>query len=319
MAAPTDSLEDLVAFSREKIEKGSKSFAVAARFFAPETRASAYMLYAWCRHCDDVIDGQALGFNAAGTNAPAGEDALTAVAELEDKTRRACAGEADEPVFAALRAVCAKHAIPERYPLDLIAGFRMDAEAQPYRTIDDTLLYSYHVAGVVGVMMAQVMGARERAVLERACDLGIAFQLTNIARDIVADHAVGRIYLPEEWLREAGLSQANLADRANRKALAGVAVRLLDTAEPYYRSARVGLAHLPLRSAWAVATALNVYRAIGTAVRNRGEAAWDSRTSTSSMVKFGGVGAGLAGAVGARLPGLAPPDHDRAGLWTMAE
>ena len=145
---------DLVAFSRERIERGSKSFAVAARLFAPQTRASAYMLYAWCRHCDDVIDGQSMGFVQTPGGGPTGQQALEVVEELKTKTKQACAGHADEPVFEALRHVCAKHDIPDRYPLDLIAGFQMDAEAKTYRTLDDTLLYCYHVAGVVGVMMA---------------------------------------------------------------------------------------------------------------------------------------------------------------------
>ena len=156
----------------------------------------------------------------------------------------------------------------------------MDAEARTYQTIDDTLLYCYHVAGVVGVMMAMVMGVKDRAVLDRACDLGLAFQLTNIARDIVSDHEVDRVYLPEDWLASAGLNRANMADVTHRGQLSKVANRLLDTAEPYYRSAMLGLPHLPLRSAWAVAVALKVYRAIGLKVRERGAAAWDLRAGT---------------------------------------
>ena len=69
--------------------------------------------------------------------------------------------------------------------MDLIEGFAMDVEARDYRTLDDVLEYSYHVAGIVGVMMARVMGVRDDHVLDRACDLGLAFQLTNIARDVI--------------------------------------------------------------------------------------------------------------------------------------
>ena len=310
---------DLVAFSRERIEKGSKSFAVAARLFAPETRASAYMLYAWCRHCDDVIDGQSMGFVQTPGGGPTGPQALEVVEELKTKTKQACAGHADEPVFEALRHVCAKHDIPDRYPLDLIAGFQMDAEAKTYRTLDDTLLYCYHVAGVVGVMMAMVMGVANRVVLDRACDLGIAFQLTNIARDIVPDHAVGRVYLPEGWLAEAGLTPTDIAERHHRTTLSAVANRLLDTAEPYYASARFGLPHLPLRSAWAVAAALKVYRAIGFEVRRRGAAAWDGRASTGTVTKLAGVASGLAIALASRADRDGHLRTSRTGLWTMAD
>ncbi len=319
MVETATSPEDLVAFSRERIEKGSKSFAVAAKLFAPDTRASAYMLYAWCRHCDDVIDGQSLGFARSGGGGATGEDALAVVGMLEEQTRRACAGQAVEPEFQALSAVCKKHAVPKKYPLDLIAGFRMDAEARTYRNIDDTLLYCYHVAGVVGVMMAMVMGVRDRTVLDRACDLGIAFQLTNIARDIVPDHEAGRVYLPGDWLAEAGLSPDNLAELSHRKALSGLANRLIDAAEPYYRSAALGLPHLPLRSAWAVATALKVYRAIGVEVRRRGEAAWDGRTSTGTFTKLGGVASGLGTVLTSRVSIPQGQNANRAGLWTMPD
>lgn len=312
-------MNDLVAFSRERIEKGSKSFAVAARLFAPDTRDSAYMLYAWCRHCDDVIDGQTLGFSdgsAPGDRA----QSLQVVEELKRKTQAACDGAADEPVFEALKTVCAKHDMPARHPLDLIAGFEMDACERVYRTLDDTLEYCYHVAGVVGVMMAIVMGVRDRDVLHRASDLGLAFQLTNIARDVVADHQVGRIYIPEEWLREEGLSPESMAAPEHREALFRVVDRLLKTAAPYYASSRQGVPHLPFRSAWAVAAAREVYSGIGDSVRGRGAAAWDARAGTSSATKLVGVLNGLGNALATRLPASrqASPGS-RTGLWTKPD
>lgn len=319
MRASANPSADLIAFSRDRIEKGSKSFALAAKLFAPDTRASAYMLYAWCRHCDDVIDGQTLGFAKAEAGMPNGGNPITLVRELEQKTRAACDGEADEPVFQALSEVCAKHDIPSKYPLDLIAGFQMDAEAHTYQTVDDTLLYCYHVAGVVGVMMAMVMGVKERAVLNRACDLGIAFQLTNIARDIVPDHQDDRVYLPEDWLKQAGLSRENLADSNKRSELSQVAIRLLDAAEPYYHSAGHGLPHLPFRSAWAVAVALKVYRAIGSQVRQLGDKAWDERARTSTLTKLGGVASGLGQSLVSRTQGSGHQTVSRNGLWTMPD
>ena len=87
----------------------------------------------------------------------------------------------------------------------------MDVGNHVYRSFDDTLLYCYRVAGVVGVMMAQIMGVRDVPTLQRAADLGIAFQLTNIARDVLDDAGNGRCYLPVAWLAEVGLSAATLA------------------------------------------------------------------------------------------------------------
>lgn len=307
-------MTDLVAFSRQQIEQGSKSFAAAARIFDAETRASAYMLYAWCRHCDDVIDGQTLGF-ASGDPLNSAE-ALATVEELERKTLAACNGQADEPVFQALRSVCEMHAIPARFPLDLIAGFRMDAEDQHYDTPEQTLTYCYHVAGVVGVMMAMVMGVRDREVLLRASDLGIAFQLTNISRDVIDDHQAGRVYLPSSWLSDAGLTGEDMAAPGNRVALFAVTERLLRMAEPYYDSAGCGLAHLPTRSAWAVAAARSVYRAIGLEVLKRGPGAWDNRVSTGKTQKLVSVFNGLSAALSSRVPLSANAKPSREGLWT---
>jgi phytoene synthase len=179
--------EALMQHATQTIEVGSKSFAAAAKLFPPATRRSVLMLYAWCRHCDDVVDGQELGFNTAAP-ALATHDARAELGQLYDQTRRAYAGEPMlDPAFAAFQEVALSNAIAPRYAFDHLAGFAMDVDEARYETIDDTLRYCYHVAGVVGLMMASIMGARDERVLDRACDLGLAFQLTNIARDIVED------------------------------------------------------------------------------------------------------------------------------------
>jgi phytoene synthase len=276
---------DLAQSSRETIQKGSKSFAAAAALFDPQTRIDAEMLYAWCRHCDDVIDGQELGHGMA---APGPEAAKARLEGLYAKTRSALAGApTDDPDFAAFQRVALARHIPERYAIELIDGFAMDVSARRYETIEDTLDYCWHVAGVVGVMMALVMGVKpdDLATLRRAQDLGLAFQLTNISRDVVEDAANGRIYLPAHWLAEAGVPEAEVAAPAHRAALFAVTKRLLATAEPYYGSALAGLPELPFRSAWAIAAARGVYRQIGVIVLQRGPAAWDQRASASSAMK----------------------------------
>jgi phytoene synthase len=319
---------DLLQHATRTIEVGSKSFAAAARLFDPTTRRRVLMLYAWCRHCDDVVDGQELGFNAAPR---AQFDAAAKLEGLREQTRRAYAGEAmHDPAFAAFQEVALGHAggqpprhvIPQRFAFDHLAGFAMDVEDAHYETIDDTLRYCYHVAGVVGLMMAAIMGVSEPRVLDRACDLGLAFQLTNIARDIVEDAQIGRCYLPAAWLREAGIPRDEIALPRHRQALAQVAARLVDHAEPYYDSALAGIAHLPVRSAWAIATARKVYRQIGVVVKQRGAHAWDERAGTSKAAKLRLLGEGGLQALASRLRGLSPlsplsrVERPRpAGLW----
>ena len=276
---------DLKDLSRETIRKGSKSFAAAAALFDAETRADAEMLYAWCRHCDDVIDGQELGHGMA---APGPDAARARLEALSAATRAAFAGEpAQDPAFAAFQRVAQRRRIPERYALELLDGFAMDVEARRYETIDDTLEYCWCVAGVVGVMMALVMGvaADDLPTLRRAQDLGLGFQLTNIARDVMEDAANGRVYLPADWLGEAGVPLEAIQAPEHRAAVFAVTHRLLQTAEPYYDSAVAGLSALPLRSAWAIAAARGVYRQIGVIVNARGPAAWDERASASGAMK----------------------------------
>jgi phytoene synthase len=194
----------------------------------------------------------------------------------------------------------------------------MDVGGRRYQTIEDTLDYCWHVAGVVGAMMAIVMGVKpgDLVTLRRAQDLGLAFQLTNIARDIVEDAQNGRVYLPADWLTEAGVPQDVIAAPEHRTAVAGLARRLVDAAEPYYASARWGLRGLPFRSAWAVAAALGVYREIGVKVVARGAAAWDERVSTSTAEKVGlALGGGLMAARGATLDRWRK-GPDRPALWS---
>jgi phytoene synthase len=298
------------------LARGSSSFAAAARLLDRATRESVIRLYAWCRYCDDVTDGQVLG--GAQRAVPHSAMSVEARVEALREATLAALGEAEiaDPVFDGLRQVLRRHAIPAQFPIELIDGFAMDALGRSYATIEDTLSYAYHVAGVVGIMMAQVMGAREPAVLRRASDLGIAFQLSNIARDVIDDAAIGRVYLPDDWLREAGVPPGAVHAPEHRAAVARVVARLLDTAEPYYRSALEGIGALPVRNACAIAAAHGIYREIGVLVRRRGAGAWDTRARTTRMRK-----AMLAarGCLFALRRHAVPRDHDaypRADLWT---
>jgi len=296
------------------IRGGSKSFAMASRLFEPATRALVWDLYAWCRHCDDVVDGQTLGHDRVAVM-----DRDARLASLRAGTDAAFAGTADpaDP-FGALARVVAATALPRRLADDHLAGFAMDTDGRAYASIDDTLDYCYHVAGVVGLMMAWVMGVREPAVLCRASDLGLAFQLSNIARDIGDDLAAARVYLPADWLREAGvtLSPGAPLDAPTAARLAPVAARLVAEAERYYDAAWHGIPHLPGRSAWAVATARLVYRDIGRAVVARGATAWTSRTVIGTPAKVARLAQAGLETLWLRSAGRLVAVPDRAGLFT---
>lgn len=304
--------QSVLRLAEDSIATGSQSFAAAARLFKPDRRADAVMLYAWCRHADDVIDGQDHGHDQQRDFRTGQRDRLN---QLRAQTHAALAGDScGDPVFEALRQVVGRNHIPHRHPQELLAGFAMDVDERRYRTIDDTLDYCYHVAGVVGIMMAMIMGARDDSVLDRASDLGLAFQLTNIARDIIDDARTGRCYLPQEWLDEFGLIAIDPEDRAQWPALHRLAGRLLDTAEPYYRSALSGLSALDFRSAWAVASARRIYRDIGRKLLNTGPTAWESRVSTSKFRKFLLILSALGDVLRSRM-GRSEHGPARAGLY----
>jgi phytoene synthase len=308
-------MDNLSAYGKATIARGSKSFAKAAMLFDSETRQSVTLLYAWCRYCDDVIDGQTLGHGLQQLSAAEKQARL---AFLQQETARICNGQgSDLPAFAALRQVVRKHGIERRHLFDLLAGFALDAEEARFRSLDDTLHYCYHVAGVVGVMMARIMGADERDVLLRAADLGIAFQLTNIARDVRDDMRIGRCYLPEEWLDRMRIPKEEIASPHHQSGLHTLACELVDLAEHYYASARIGMARLPWRSAWAIASALLIYRHIGLQVKSAGNHAWQQRAHASGSQKIWYLCQGLCVAVDA-VGRKRDCVEDRAGLWTKA-
>ena len=202
--------------------------------------------------------------------------------------------------------------IPRQWIGDLLEGFALDAQGWRPRTTDDLLRYCYHVAGSVGRMMAVVMAIdpADTDTLDRACDLGIAFQLANVTRDIVPDAADGRVYLPATWLDEAGLAAASLGRPPNREALAVIAGGLVHMARDYRASARVGAARLLLRSRLAVLAAEAIYGEIGERVIRKGPSAWDSRVRIIGSQKLALLA--MAAARSTR-PSPAAPRH---GLWT---
>lgn len=287
MTAPLPRREAVVAAARDSIRIGSKSFAAASTLFDARTRERAWLLYAWCRACDDIADGQDMGHDAHIVADPA-----AALARIRGQTDRALAGEwTGEMPFDALRIVAEETGMPHRFAHDLIEGFALDARGWMPRTERDLMQYCYHVAGAVGCMMAVVMGVdpEDDATLDRACDLGLAFQLANIARDIEADDRIGRCYLPMDWLVEMDIPPGQHMKPPFRARLTVLARRLAARAAVHEASARQGTPALGFRSAWAVLSAAHIYGAIARTVARRGDHAWDHRAGTGKLEKLGWI------------------------------
>ena len=307
-AVASDTRNRLVEAAGKSIALGSKSFRFASQIFDLETRERSWLLYAWCRACDDITDGQTLGHDAQVPDNPDER-----IAFIRARTDEALAGKPTGLVpFDALMTVAAETGIPASLPQDHLAGFARDAAGWSPQTEADLLSYCYQVAGAVGVMMAHVMGVEpdDRDTLDRASDLGIAFQLANIARDIVDDAKVGRSYLPTEWLAAEGLTDADLTLPEHRPALARITERLAALAEHYRASSKVGAERLPFRSRWAVLSAAGIYGEVAVRAVALGPRAWDRRISISKAEKFALVIEAFGECV------LPTRSVSREGLWT---
>lgn len=258
---------------REIIKTGSKSFYAASLVLPVWLRNDAYALYAFCRMSDDAVDVEAAD--------------LDTVERLRRKLDRAYAGApADHPVERAFTDMIVRHRMPRALPEALIDGVAWDVDGVVCETLSDVYSYSAGVAASVGAMMAVLMGVRSRDLMARACDLGVAMQLTNIARDVGEDARNGRLYLPRDWMREEGLDpDAWLANPAFNDSVARVVDRLLRTAEGLYQRADPGIAALPRSCRPGIFAAKYIYREIGTQIAASGFDSIRQRATTGRLRK----------------------------------
>lgn len=273
--------DDDLKTCRDAIRGGSKSFFAASLLLPSKVREHAYGLYGFCRRADDAVDE--------------GGDPDAACAALSARLDAIYAGwPGDDPVDRAFADVVKACAIPKVLPAALIEGFAWDAQGRRYDTISDVRAYGARVAGSVGAMMALVLGARSSVAVSRACDLGVAMQLTNIARDVGEDARNGRLYLPRDWMAKAGVdADAFLASPSFDSRIGELVARLLAEADRLYDRARPGIALLPAGCRPAIHAAARIYREIG---REAQLASWDTvsqRVSTSSRRKLTLAGAAL--------------------------
>jgi len=259
---------------RKLMRGGSKTFFAASLLLPARVREPASALYAFCRLADDAID---LGDNPAA-----------AMAELRARLDAVYAGRPGPvPADRALARVVHRHGVPRLLLDALLEGFVWDASGKHYQTIEDLHAYAARVAGTVGAMMALVMGSTSARALARACELGVAMQLTNIARDVGEDARNGRLYLPRAWLREAGIdADAWLREPVFDAALAGVIQRLLHAADALYARAEHGIAELPRDCRSAILAARLVYAEIGHQLQRDGLDAVNRRTVVSGTRKL---------------------------------
>jgi phytoene synthase len=264
---PTPHLPQLEAPGAAQVEQcrgitaaNSRSFYAASHLLRGTSRDAAYILYAFCRGADDDVD-----------NAPDVAQALQQHALTRQRLLAMYAGET--PTTDLARAFCwvaQRFGIPLDEPLALLDGMAMDLGEVRIRHEDDLLLYCYRAAGVVGRMMSRIMGRSDPLALRHAVDLGVAMQLTNMARDVGEDATRNRIYLPASWLVEHGGKPTDALLPAPNHAVRKSTLRMLHLAEEYYRSGMAGIRLLPWAVRPAMMAAALIYREIGVGVWERG-------------------------------------------------
>lgn len=299
-AAPGLDTPNPAAAAAAVLRKHGRSFHFAGRLLGRRQMAEAATLYAFCRRVDDIADTPTDPARAAAS-----------LSALQTGIERGEAGQ--DRSLAAFLDLAERHDIPAALPIALIDGVAGDLETVRIQDERELRRYAYRVAGTVGQMMARLFGVRDPNALGRAVDLGLAMQVTNIARDVAEDARAGRRYLPEQWLPAVPLTA--LADPSPDEAppIATAVARLIEMAEPLYDSGLVGTRALPARPALAIVTAARVYRAIGRRLLARGSDPWAGRTVVPGPAKIGLALTGLpiwaVGRVNRGLPPLPAADH----------
>jgi len=306
MSPAYEASPDDFAACRAMLRRGSRSFSAAALLLPARVREPASALYAFCRMADDAIDQ---------SGEPGAVDMLRRRLELIYQGRPT--GNAVDRAFAQ---VVAEHELPRPLIEALIEGFAWDAEGRRYTTINELCAYGARVAGTVGAMMTVLMGPRSAEVMARACDLGVAMQLTNIARDVGEDARAGRIYLPLSWLEEAEVDPAAfLRSPRPGRAVASVVERLLRYADVLYIRSDNGIAMLPPDCQTAIRAARLIYADIGREIARAGYDTISRRAFTSTFRKLWLVlRAFFARAEELRAPVSAPPLPETAFLVSAA-
>ncbi len=239
----------------ELMRGGSKTFFAASRLLPKRVRQASVALYAFCRVADDLVDN---------TNAPA--------QSLEQLKNRLDLIYAQQPLDFiedhALSHVVHEYKLPRALLDALLEGFEWDTKSVLYENIEAVHAYGARVAGSVGAMMSWIMGARQSSTLARACELGVAMQLTNIARDVGEDARNGRLYLPLNWMRLEGIDpQEWLKNPVLTPGIQAVVGKLLDEADRLYERSIVGVADLVPDCRAAIYAARLIYAEIGQHLR----------------------------------------------------
>ena len=266
--------------AEEILRHHGRSFNFARVFLKVSHGQSAARLYAFCRYVDDIADEAS--------------DVEQAKVVLEQVISQLAGNLPPSPRVADFIKLAKDTNIDPAVAAELIDGVASDLETVAFETMAELLQYAYKVAGTVGLMMCRVLEVDDPRATPFAIDLGVAMQLTNIARDMREDALNGRRYVPATWLAGVSAKEIINPDASLKLRLQATSQRLIELAELYYESAYNGFGFLPGRSRFAILIAARVYRQIGLKLKRRNFATWRGRTVVSTAEKIMVAGAATA-------------------------
>ena len=262
-------------YCQDKAASSGSSFYYSFLFLPPNRRRAITALYAFCREVDDVVDEC--------------KDPQVAANKLvwwRQELDRLYAGQPQHPVTQALQAVLPEFSLPQEQLLEIVDGMEMDLQQTRYLDFTALSLYCYRVASVVGLLAAEIFGYTDRQTLKYAHDLGMAFQLTNIIRDVGEDARRGRIYLPMDELKRFNVTVADILDARQSENFQKLMEFQIERAERYYAQA---LSQLPVVDRKAQRPGLvmaAIYRALLEEIKRDGCQVLRQRTSLTPLRKL---------------------------------
>jgi phytoene synthase len=262
-------------YCQEKAAQSGSSFYYSFLFLPPPRRRAITALYAFCREVDDVVD-ECSDFTVARAK----------LGWWREEIRRVYAGQPEHPVGQALAGVLREFSLPESQLQEIIDGMEMDLSHNRYQSFDDLALYCHRVAGVVGLLSARIFGYGDARTEEYAHELGLAFQLTNIIRDVGEDARRNRIYLPLDELARFGVSEDDILHGRESGAFRDLMDFQGERAEEFYRRAFGALPQADRRTQRTGLVMAAIYRTLLDEIRRDGYHVLNQRFSLTPLRKL---------------------------------
>ena len=262
-------------YCQKKAADSGSSFYYSFLFLPAHRRRAITALYAFCREVDDVVH-----------ECPDPQLAATKLAWWRQAVAKLYAGTPDHPVTQALLPVLGEFNLPQEQLLEIIDGMEMDLQQTRYLDFKALSLYCYRVASVVGLLAAEIFGSQDRRTQKYAHDLGMAFQLTNIIRDVGEDARRGRVYLPIDELQRFDVPVADILNARQTDNFRRLMEFQIERAEQYYAQAMAALPAIDRKAQRPGLVMAAIYRTLLEEIKRDGCQVLAQRTSLTPIRKL---------------------------------